>query len=167
MGGRVFRRMIDVGFIDRVRGGIGVHDVLKGGLIKGEGFTWLSVVQIRVCSGIWRVWITYGSVSGWMLGVRVCVMGIDSPFGWRGGSGGGISIVLFELLDGHITQEFVDVGRKEDGSRRPSGGGSARRRCSGRFPRGNVGDIRRPIEVGSMDLVELLCWHVNATIDGA
>ena len=36
-------------------------------------------------------------------------MGIDSPFGWRGGSGGGI--VLFELLDGHITQEFVDVGR--------------------------------------------------------
>ena len=42
-------------------------------------------------------------------------MGIDSPFGWRGGSGGGI--VLFELLDGHITQEFVDVGRKEDGAR--------------------------------------------------
>ena len=48
-------------------------------------------------------------------------MGIDSPFGWRGGSGGGI--VLFELLDGHITQEFVDVGRKEDGARRPSGVG--------------------------------------------
>ena len=40
-------------------------------------------------------------------------MGNDSPFGWRGGSGGGI--VLFELLDGHITQEFVDVGRKEVG----------------------------------------------------
>ena len=32
----------------------------------------------------------------------VCVMGIYSPFGWRGGSGG--CIVLFELLDGHITQ---------------------------------------------------------------
>ena len=31
--------MIDVGFIDRVRGRIGVHDVLKGGVIKGEGFT--------------------------------------------------------------------------------------------------------------------------------
>ena len=46
-------------------------------------------------------------------------MGIDSPFGWRGGSGGGI--VLFELLDGHITQEFVDVVRKKDGARRPSG----------------------------------------------
>ena len=48
-------------------------------------------------------------------------MGIDSPFWWMGGSGGGI--VLFELLDGHITQEFVDVGRKEDGTRRPSGVG--------------------------------------------
>ena len=34
----VFRDMIDVGFIDRVRGGIGIHDVLKGGVIKGEGF---------------------------------------------------------------------------------------------------------------------------------
>ena len=40
---------------------------------------------------------------------------------WRGGSGGGI--VLFELLDGHITQEFVDVDRKDDGARRPSGVG--------------------------------------------
>ena len=48
-------------------------------------------------------------------------MGIDSPFGWRGGSGGGI--VLFELLDSHITQKFVDVGREEDGARRPSGVG--------------------------------------------
>ena len=55
--------------------------------------------------------------------------GIDSPFGWRGGC-----IVLFELLDGHITQKFVDVGRKKDGSRRPSGGGSASGRGSGRFP---------------------------------
>ena len=82
-----------------------------------------------------------------MLGVRVCVMGIDSPFGWRGGSGGGI--VLFELLDGHLTQKFVDVGRKKDGSRRPSGGGSASGRGSGRFPRGNGGDIRRPIEAYS------------------
>ena len=91
--------------------------------------------------------------------------GIDSPFGWRGGSGGGI--VLFELLDGHITQKFVDVGRKVDGSRRPSVVGSARRRCIGRFPRGNAGDIKRPSEVGSMDLVELLCWHANATIGGA
>ena len=91
-------------------------------------------------------------------------MGIDSPFGWRGGSGGGI--VLFELLDSHITQKFVDVGRKKDGSRRPSGGGSASGRGSGRFPRGNGGDIRRPIEVGSVDLVEFLGWHVNATIGG-
>ena len=48
-------------------------------------------------------------------------MGIDSPFAWSGGSGSGI--VLFELLDGHITQKFVDVGRKKDGSRRPSGVG--------------------------------------------
>ena len=57
---------------------------------------------------------------------RVCVMGINSPFGGRVGSGGGI--VLFELLDGHITQEFVYAGRKKDGARRPSGGGSTRRR---------------------------------------
>ena len=89
--------MIDVGFIDRVRMEIGVHDVLKGGVIKGECLTGFSVVKIRVCRGIWRGWITCGSVSGWMLGVRVCVMGIDSRFWWRGGSGGGI--VLFELLD--------------------------------------------------------------------
>ena len=58
--------------------------------------------------------------SGGRHGVRVCVMGIDSPFGWRGESGGGI--VLFELLDGPVTQKLVDVGRKKDGSRRPSGG---------------------------------------------
>ena len=127
----MFRHMIEVSFIDRVRGGIGIHDVLKGGVIKGEGFTWLSVVQSRVCRGIWG-WITCGSVSGWILGVRVGVMDIDGPFGWRGGSGGGI--VLFELLDGHITQKFVDVDRKEvDGSRRPSGVGSSRRRCSDRY----------------------------------
>ena len=80
---RVFRDMIDVGFIDRVRGGIGIHDVLKGGVIKGEGFTGFSVVQIRVCRGLWGGWITCGSVSGWLLGGRVCVMGINSPFGWR------------------------------------------------------------------------------------
>ena len=49
MGGRMCRHMIDVCFIDRVRGGRGIHEVLKGGVIKGEGFTWLSVVQIRGC----------------------------------------------------------------------------------------------------------------------
>ena len=129
----MFRHMIDVGFIDTFGGGIGIHDVLKGSFIKGEGFTWLSVVQSMVCSGIWRVWITCGSVSGSILGVTVCVMGIESLFEWRGGSGG--CIVLFALLDGHITQNFVDVGRKKDGSRRPSGGRSASRRCSGSFLR--------------------------------
>ena len=40
----MFRHMIDVGFINRVGGGIGIHDVLKGGVIKDEGFTRLSVV---------------------------------------------------------------------------------------------------------------------------
>ena len=117
--------MIDVGLIDRVGGEICIHDVLKGGVIKGEGFTGFSVVQIRVCRGIWGggVGSPVGASAG-VLGVRVCVRGIDSPFGQRGGSGGGI--VLFELLDGHITQEFVDVGRKEDGDRRPCGVGSAR-----------------------------------------
>ena len=99
-----------------------------------------------------------------MLGVRVCVMGMDSPFGWRGGSGGGI--VLFELLDGHITQEFVDVCWKKDGARRPFGGGPASGRGSGTFRRSKGGDIRRPIKVGSVDLVEFLSWHVNATIGG-
>ena len=125
--------MVDVGFIDRVRGEIGAHDVLKDGVIKGECLTGFSVVQIMVCRGLWRGWITCGSFSRWLLGEKVSVMGIDSPFGWKGGSGGGI--VLFELLDGHIAQEFVDVGRKEDGTRRPSGGGSARRRGRDRFPR--------------------------------
>ena len=110
-------------------------------------------------------WITCGSVSGCLIWVRVCVMGIDSPVGWRCGSSGGI--VLFELLDGHITQKFVDVGRKVDGARRPSGVGYASRRGIERLPWGKGGDIRRPIEVGSMDLVEFLCWHVNAAIRGA
>ena len=156
--------MIDVGFMDRVRGGIGVHDVLKGGVIKVKASQG-SVLSRSGSAGDSGGWITCGSVSGCLLGVRVCVMGIDSPFWWRGGSGGGI--VLFELLDGHITQEFVDVGRKEDGARRPSGGGSARRRERGRLPRGKGGDRRRPIEVGSVDLVEFLSWHVNATIGDA
>ena len=70
----VFRHMIDVCFIDRVRGGIGVHDVLKGGVIKGEGITGFSVVQIRISRGIRRGWITSGSVSGWLLEVGVCVI---------------------------------------------------------------------------------------------
>ena len=135
MGRRVFRHMIDVEWC------------------QDQGLQWNL-----------EGWITCGSVSGRLLGVRVCVMGIDSPFEWRGGSDG--CIMLFELLDGHITQKFVDVGRKKDGSRRPSGGGSASGRGSGRFPRGNGGDIRSPIDVGSVDLVELLCWHVNATIGG-
>ena len=57
--------MIDVGFIDRVRGGIGILDVLKGGVIKGESFTGFSVVQIRVCRGLWGV----GSPVGVSVGV--------------------------------------------------------------------------------------------------
>ena len=40
----MFRHMIDMGFVDSVRGGIGIHAVLKGGVIKGEGFTGLGVV---------------------------------------------------------------------------------------------------------------------------
>ena len=64
MGRTVFRHMIDVGSIDRLRGGIGIHDVLKGGVIKGEGFTGFSVVQMRVCRGIWGV----GSPEGVSVG---------------------------------------------------------------------------------------------------
>ena len=37
MGRRVSRHMIDVGFIDRVRGGIAIHDVLKGGVVEFWG----------------------------------------------------------------------------------------------------------------------------------
>ena len=47
--------MIDASFIDRVRGGIVVHVVLKGGVIKGEGLTVFSAVQIRISRGLWRV----------------------------------------------------------------------------------------------------------------
>ena len=43
--------MIDVGLIDRVGGGIGIHDVLMGAVIKGEGFKWFSVVRIRLGGG--------------------------------------------------------------------------------------------------------------------
>ena len=148
MGRRVLRQMINVGFIDRVRTGIGVHDVFKGGVIKGEGFTGFSIDQIMVCCGIWRGWITCGSVSGRLLGVWVCVMGIDSRFGWRGRSGGGI--VLFELLDSCITQKFVDVGRKKDGARRPSGGGSA----SGRAVVGFLGVMVETLGA----LLRLVVW---------
>ena len=91
-------------------------------------------------------------------------MGIYSPFGGRVGSGGGI--VLFELLDGHITQEFVNVGRKKDGARRPSGGGSTRRRGRGRLPRGNGGDIRRPIDGSVVPPDELAVITVTAENTG-
>ena len=60
--------MIDVGFIDRVRGRIGIDDVLKGGVIKGEGFTGFSVLQIRVYRGLWGdrspVGVSVGACSG-------------------------------------------------------------------------------------------------------
>ena len=63
--------MLDVGFIDRVGGGRGIHDVLKGGVIKGEGFTGVSVVQIRVFRGLWGVGspvgVSEGGCSGWGL----------------------------------------------------------------------------------------------------
>ena len=80
--------MIDVGFIDRVRGGIGVHDVLKGGVIKGEGLTGFSVVQIRVSRRIWRGWITCVSVSGWLLGVGSVSWVLTALFG------GGVDLVV-------------------------------------------------------------------------
>ena len=47
-------------------------------------------------------WLDHQWECPWVAARGVCVMGIYSPFGWRGVSGGGI--VLFELLDGHITQ---------------------------------------------------------------
>ena len=80
--------MIDVGFFDRVRGGLGVHDVLKGGVIKGEGLTGFSVVQIRVCRGRRRGWITCGSVSGWLLGVGSMSWVFTALFG------GGVDLVV-------------------------------------------------------------------------
>ena len=68
MGGRVLRHMIDVCFVDRVVGGVGIHEMLKGGVIKSEGFTWLSVVQIIVFRAICRfgslVRVSVGSSLG-------------------------------------------------------------------------------------------------------
>ena len=57
---RVFRHMVDVGFIDRVRGRIGIHDVLKGGVIKGEGFTGFSVDTIPTRNGreLGEIWVS-------------------------------------------------------------------------------------------------------------
>ena len=155
MGGRVSRHMIDVGFVDRVMGGAGIHETFKGRVIKGEGLQGSLLAQSLSPGNL-------ESFSGCLIRLRVSVMGIDSPFGWRCGSSSGI--VLLELLDGHITQNFVS--RKVDGARRPSGVGSPSRRRIDRFPRGKGGDSRRPIEVGRMNLVEFISWHVNSTIDG-
>ena len=101
--------MIDVCFVGREIRGVGIHEMLKGGVIKGEGFTGLSVVQIIVYMGILRGWLTGGSVSRLLVRWRVSVMRIDSPFGWRCGSSSGI--MLLEFLYGHITQQFVNIGR--------------------------------------------------------
>ena len=68
MEGRVFRHMIDMGFVDREMGGIGIHDMLKGGVIKGEGFTGFLVVQIIVYRGIWRGGSLVGVSVGESLG---------------------------------------------------------------------------------------------------
>ena len=100
-----------VSFIDRVRGRIGIHDVHKGGVIKAEGFTGFSIVQIRVCRGIWGGWITRGSVSGWLVGGRVCVMSINSP------SGGGVDLVvalcfLSSLMATSLKSLYMLAGRK-------------------------------------------------------
>ena len=54
MGGRVFRHMIYVGFVDRVRGGIGIHEMLKGGVFKGEGF------MIQFPREMDENWVRYG-----------------------------------------------------------------------------------------------------------
>ena len=61
--------MVDVGFIDRVRRRISIRDVLKGGVIKGEGFTGFSAVQIRVYRGIWGVGSPVGVSVGGFSGV--------------------------------------------------------------------------------------------------
>ena len=100
----------DVCFVDRVVGGVGIHDMLKGGVTKGEGFTGLSVVQIIVYRRICREWLTSGSVIGLLIGMKVGVTGTDSPFWWRCGSCSGI--MFLELLDGHITQKFLNVSRR-------------------------------------------------------
>ena len=160
-------QMIDVCFVGREIRGVGIHEMLKGGVIKGEGFIGLSVVQIIVYMGIWRGWLTGGSVSRLLVRWRVSVMGIDSPFGWRCGSSSGI--VLLEFLYGHITQQFVNIGRWVDGSRRHSGVGCPGDGCptrSGRktFPRGKGVDMRGLIEVNSMNPVEFLSKDVNSTI---
>ena len=70
--------------------------------------------------------------------MRVSVMGIDTLFG------GGVDLVVALRL----LSSLMATSLKKNGARRPSGGGSARRRVRGRLPRGNGGDIRRPINPG-------------------
>ena len=70
--------MIDVGFIDRVRGAIGIQDVLKGGIIKGEGFTGFMLSRSGSAGESGGVGSPVG-VSVGMLVVRVCVMGDRIP----------------------------------------------------------------------------------------
>ena len=103
--------MVDMGFIDRVRGGVGVHDVLKGGVIKGEGFTGFSVVQIRVCRGIWGV--------GSPVGVSVGGCSREGSVSWvlTALLGGGLDLVvalcfLSSLMATSLKSLYMLAGRK-------------------------------------------------------
>ena len=51
--------MIDMGFIDRVTGGIDIHDVLKGGVIKGEAS------QVQCCPYQGQQWNLEGLDNLW------------------------------------------------------------------------------------------------------
>ena len=103
--------MIDVGFIDRVRGRIGIHDVLKGGVIKGEGFTGFSVDQIRVCRGVWGV--------GSPVGVSVGGCSGEGSVSWvlTALLGGGLDLVvalcfLSSLMATSLKSLYMLAGRK-------------------------------------------------------
>ena len=85
--------------------------------------------------------------------------------------GGGADLVvalcfLSSLMATSLKSLYMLAGRKMGpgdllGVGLPGGGGR------GRLPRGNGGDIRRPIKVSSVNLVEFFSWRVNATIGGA
>ena len=112
--------MVDVGFIDRVRWRIGIHDVLKGGVIKGEGFTGFSVVQIRVYRGIWGGgWGGGGGGGGSPVGESVGVCSGEGSVSWvlTAQLGGGVDLVvalcfLSSLMATSLKSLYMLAGRK-------------------------------------------------------
>ena len=85
--------------------------MLKGGVIKGEGFTGFSVVQIRVCRGIWGVGSPVGVSAGGSSG--------EGSLSWvlTALLGGGLDLVvalcfLSSLIPTSLKSLYMLAGRK-------------------------------------------------------